>query len=55
MLLGKGQVNTGQWPLPEVPKMGFDGGKISAGDYDEVSDLPALGGREEERARRGMN
>lgn len=48
-------MNTGQWPPPGVLKRDFDGGKISVGDYDEVSDLPALGGREEERARRGMN
>lgn len=43
----------GQWPPPGVPKRGCDGAKLSAGDYDEVSDLPALGGREEESGGRG--
>lgn len=38
---------TGQWPPPGIPKRGFDGGRGPAGDYDEVSDLPALGGEED--------
>ena len=33
---------TGQWPPPSVPKSGFGGVTSPAGDYDEVSGLPAV-------------